>query len=157
MHSYSGLLCIVQLMHMELAAFKELTKEITTECFFMTASQQEEKVIQLIDLHHFIECFDPEIKVLSYLRHPISIIEHEGIKKGIVFYDLKNTSFPDCNDSEEFKRQNGLSELWFVFVEEIFVTDITLHTDCIIENSLDIFYDRIFLFNFFQSMIYPLK
>jgi hypothetical protein len=40
MHSYSGLLCIVQLMHMELAAFEELTKEITTECFFMTASQQ---------------------------------------------------------------------------------------------------------------------
>lgn len=144
-------------MHMELAVFQELTQEITTKCFFMTASQQEEKVIQLIDLHHFIECFDPEIKILSYIRHPISIIEQSGIKKGIVFYDLKNTSFPDCNDSEEFKRQNGLSELWFVFVEETFVTDTALHTDCIIENSLDIFYDRIFLFNFFQSLIHSLK
>lgn len=144
-------------MHMELAVFQELTKEITSECFFMTASQQEEKVIQLIDLHHFIECFDPEIKVLSYIRHPINIIDHHGIKKGIVFYDLKNTSFPDCNDAEEFKRRNGLAELWFVFVEENFITDTALYTDCIIENSLDIFYDRIFTFSFFQSIIQPLQ
>lgn len=144
-------------MHMELAVFQELTKEITSECFFMTASQQEEKIIQLIDLHHFIECFDPEIKIRSYIRHPINIIEQNGEKKGILFYDLKNSKFPDCNASEEFKRKHGLSELWFVFVEEAFVTNTTLHTDCILENSLDIFYDRIFLFNFFQSLISSLK
>ncbi|MDN3692718.1 hypothetical protein QWZ06_10715 [Chryseobacterium tructae] len=142
---------------MELAVFQELTEEITSECFFMTESQQEEKVIQLIDLHHFIECFDQNITILNYIQHSLNIIEHNGTKKGIFFYDLKHSSFLDCNTSEEFKRRYGLSEIWFVFVEEDTVTSIGHHTNFIIENSLEIFYDRIFLFQFFQSSIQLLK
>ncbi len=143
--------------HMELTVFQELTQEISLECFFMTESQQEEKVIQLIDLHHFIECFDSEMKILSYLHHSINIVEHEGEKKGILFCDLKHSAVPDSNASEEFRRRYGLSELWFVFVEETFVQDTACYTDAIIENSLDIFYERIFTFSFFQSIIQPLK
>ncbi|MFZ4929198.1 hypothetical protein [Chryseobacterium sp. Mn2064] len=142
---------------MELTAFHELTQEISLECFFMTEAQQEEKVIQLIDLHHFVECFDPEIKILGYLHHPINIVEHDGNKKGILFCDLKYASVPNSNASEEFKRKHQLSELWFVFVEETFVPNTNSYTDAIIENSLDIFYDKIFSFNFFQSVIHPLK
>ncbi|WP_045502690.1 hypothetical protein [Chryseobacterium sp. StRB126] len=142
---------------MELAVFQEFTEEITSECFFMTESQQEEKVIQLIDLHHFIECFDPNIKILNYLQHSINIIEQKGIKKGILFYNLKNSFFVDCNTSEEFKRRHELAELWFVFVEEDTVINTTHHTDFIIENSLEIFYDNIFLFQFFQPDIRKLK
>lgn len=144
-------------MYMELAVFQELTQEITSECFFMTESQQEEKVIQLIDLHHFVECFDPNIKILNYIQHPINIIEHNGTHKGILFYDLKHSPFPDCNTCEEFKRRHKLSELWFVFVEEETVTHPANHTDFIIENSLEIFYENIFLFQFFQSNIQRLK
>lgn len=143
--------------HMELTVFQELTQEISLECFFMTESQQEEKVIQLIDLHHFIECFDSEMKILSYLHHSINIVEHEGEKKGILFCDLKHSAVPDSNASEEFRRRYRLSELWFVFVEETFVQDTACYTDAIIENSLDIFYERIFTFSFFQSIIQPLK
>lgn len=142
---------------MELTVFQELTQEISLECFFMTESQQEKKVIQLIDLHHFIECFDSEMKILSYLHHSINIVEHEGEKKGILFCDLKHSAVPDSNASEEFRRRYGLSELWFVFVEETFVQDTACYTDAIIENSLDIFYERIFTFSFFQSIIQPLK
>ncbi|MDH5032806.1 hypothetical protein [Chryseobacterium cucumeris] len=142
---------------MELTVFQELTQEISLECFFMTESQQEEKVIQLIDLHHFIECFDSEMKILSYLHHSINIVEHEGEKKGILFCDLKHSAVPDSNASEEFRRRYRLSELWFVFVEETFVQDTACYTDAIIENSLDIFYERIFTFSFFQSIIQPLK
>lgn len=142
---------------MELTVFQELTQEISLKCFFMTESQQEEKVIQLIDLHHFIECFDSEMKILSYLHHSINIVEHEGEKKGILFCDLKHSAVPDSNASEEFRRRYGLSELWFVFVEETFVQDTACYTDAIIENSLDIFYERIFTFSFFQSIIQPLK
>lgn len=144
-------------MHMELAVFQKLTQEITSECFFMTESQQEEKIIQIIDLHHFIECFDSDINILNYIQHPINTIEHNGLKKGILFYSLKHSTFPDCNTCEEFKRRHGLSELWFVFVEEEIITDTVPHTDFIIENSLEIFYDGIFLFQFFQSDIQRLK
>lgn len=142
---------------MELKAFHELTQEISSECFFMTESQQEEKVIQLIDLHHFVECFDPAIKILSYLYHPINIVEYHGHKTGILFCDLKHSMVPDSNASEEFRRRYDLSELWFVFVEETYITDMAAYTDAIIENSLDIFYDRIFTFSFFQSIIQRLK
>lgn len=144
-------------MYMELAVFQELTEEITSECFFMTELQQEEKVIQLIDLHHFVECFDSDINILHYIQHPINIIEQNGIKKGILFYSLKHSAFPDCNTCEEFKRRHSLSELWFVFVEEETVPHTARHTDFIIENSLEIFYERIFLFQFFQSNIQKLK
>ncbi len=143
-------------MRMELAVFQELTKEITSECFFMTDSQQEEKVIQLIDLHHFIECYDPEIEIISYLHHPINIVKHDHLKKGILFYDLKHSQIPDWNAFEEFKRLHKISELWFVFVEENFVADKAAQSDFIIENSIEIYYDKIFVFNFFQSAIHSL-
>ena len=142
---------------MELNVFQELTDQIDLECFYMTPSQQEEKVIQVIDLHQFIESYHQSLTVIDYISHPINIIEEDNVRKGILFYDFKYDLQLDLLTSVAFKAQNQLQELWFVFVEEIFVTDTTLHTDCIIENSLDIFYDRIFLFNFFQSMIYPLK
>lgn len=144
-------------MYMELVVFQKLTKEISSECFFMTESQQEEKIIQVIDLHHFTKCLDPEIKILDYIQHPINTIQQNGEKKGILFHDMKHSSFIDCNTSEEFKRRHQLSELWFVFVEEGKVAHTTHYTDFIIENSLEIFYDQIFLFQFFQSDIKKLK
>ncbi|WP_317742400.1 hypothetical protein [Chryseobacterium soli] len=124
----------------------------------MTDSQQEEKVIQLIDLHHFIECYDRKIIILNYLHHSINIIEDHGIRKGILFYDLKHSSPLDLNANEDFKRKNNLKELWFVFVEED--TGSSSHrnyTDFISENSIDIYYDRIFKFSFFQSIIHLLS
>lgn len=144
-------------MLMELAVFQELTEEITLECFFMTDSQQEEKVIQLIDLYHFAECYNPQIKVLSYIHHSINIIEENGIKKGVLFYDMKYSTSLDLNANEDFKRQNNLQELWFVFVEEDAVTESKRYSDFILENTIDIFYERIFQFNFFQSAIIPLQ
>ncbi|PWN71972.1 hypothetical protein C1631_004995 [Chryseobacterium phosphatilyticum] len=142
---------------MELAIFNELTQEITSECFFMTASQQEEKVIQLIDLHHFVECYDSTLEILNYIQHPVNIVKCGDHKKGILFWDLKSSSFPDCNASEEFRKEHGLTELWFVFVEEDVVAHTRTHTDFILENGLDIFFDKIFMFNFFQSVIHTLK
>jgi len=66
---------------MELNVFQKLTEQITQECYFMTDSQQEEKVIQLIDLHHFIASYNESLKVIDYIHHPINIIEENGVKK----------------------------------------------------------------------------
>ncbi|MBK1897060.1 hypothetical protein [Chryseobacterium paridis] len=142
---------------MDLTVFQKLTEQITLECFFMTDSQQEEKVIQLIDLHHFIECYNPDIKIFNSIHHSINIIEENGIKKGILFYDLNHSSPVDLYQCEEFKQQHQLQEMWFVFVEEDTRNTMNHHIDFIIENSLEIFYDRIFIFNFFQSTINSLK
>lgn len=142
---------------MDLTVFQELTEQITLECFFMTDSQQEEKVIQLIDLHHFIECYNPRIKIHKGIHHTINIIEENGNKKGVLFYDHKHSAPLDLYDCEAFKKLHQLQEMWFVFVEEDTNNNPNRHIDFIIENSLEIFYDRIFLFNFFQSAINKLK
>ncbi|GAA5082739.1 hypothetical protein GCM10023210_00420 [Chryseobacterium ginsengisoli] len=142
---------------MELTAFQELTEQISIECFYMTDSQQEEKVIQLIDLHHFIDCYNPRIKIINYINHPINIIEENGAKKGILFYDLKHPISLDLNLFESFKRNNHLKEIWFVFVEEDSISNSKQYLEFIVENSIEIFYDKIFQFNFFQSIIKELK
>ncbi|MBV6878543.1 hypothetical protein NG800_001510 [Epilithonimonas ginsengisoli] len=142
---------------MELNIFQKLTEKIDIECFYMTPSQLEEKTIQLIDLHHFIESYNQSLKVVDYISHPINIIEDNGVMKGILFYDLKHQFTLDLLASEVFKKQHQLQELWFVFVEEDHVSNYNRHIDFLIENGIELFYNRIFTFNFFQSVIYSLK
>lgn len=142
---------------MELNVFQKLTEQITQECYFMTDSQQEEKVIQLIDLHHFIASYNESLKVIDYIHQPINIIEENGVKKGILFYDMKHSHALDIYESELFKNHHQIQELWFVFVEEENVSKAEKYMDFIQLNTIDTFYDRIFMFNFFQSTINAIK
>lgn len=142
---------------MELNVFQKLTEQITQECYFMTDSQQEEKVIQLIDLHHFIASYNESLKVIDYIHHPINIIEENGVKKGVLFYDMKHSHALDIYESELFKSHHQIQELWFVFVEEENISKAEKYMDFIQLNAIDTFYDRIFMFNFFQSTINTIK
>lgn len=142
---------------MELNVFQKLTEQITQECYFMTDSQQEEKVIQLIDLHHFIASYNESLKVIDYIHHPINIIEENGVKKGVLFYDMKHSHALDIYESELFKSHHQIQELWFVFVEEENASKAEKYMDFIQLNAIETFYDRIFMFNFFQSTINAIK
>lgn len=142
---------------MELNVFQKLTEQITQECYFMTDSQQEEKVIQLIDLHHFIASYNESLKVIDYIHHPINIIEENGVKKGVLFYDMKHSHALDIYESELFKDHHQIQELWFVFVEEENASKAEKYMDLIQLNAIETFYDRIFMFNFFQSTINAIK
>ncbi|WP_326984050.1 hypothetical protein VUJ46_05765 [Chryseobacterium sp. MYb264] len=142
---------------MELSAFQQLSEKITLECFHLSDSQQEEKIIQLIDLHHFVECYNQSLQVIDYINNPVNIIEENGIRKGILFYDLKFSSPLNPYESEAFKKQHHLQEVWFVFVEEDTKALSSKHSEFINENAVDIFYDKIFVFNFFQSVIKVIK
>lgn len=142
---------------MELNVFQKLTEQITQECYFMTDSQQEEKVIQLIDLHHFIASYNESLKVIDYIHHPINIIEENGVKKGVLFYDMKHSHALDIYESELFKSHHQIQELWFVFVEEENASKAEKYMDFIQLNAIETFYDRIFMFNFFQSTINIIK
>jgi hypothetical protein len=142
---------------MELNVFQKLTEQFTQECYFMTDSQQEEKVIQLIDLHHFIESYNQSLKVIDYIHHPINIIEENGVKKGILFYDMKHSQALDIYESELFKNHHKIQELWFVFVEEENISKVEKYVNFMQLNAIETFYDRIFMFNFFQSTINAIK
>ncbi len=154
---YYFVLCTISYQNMELTVFQELTEQINLECFYMTDFQQEAKVIQLIDLHHFIASYNQRLKVIDYIHHPINIIDDNGVKKGVLFYDLKHDLPLNIMSSEGFKKQHKLQELWFVFVEEDNVNTYNKHVDFLSEYGIILFYNRIFIFNFFQSVIHTLK
>ncbi len=142
---------------MELTVFQKLSEQITQECYFMTDAQQEQKVIQLIDLHHFIESYNQSLKVIDYICHPINIIDDNGVRKGILFYDTKHPHTLDIYESELFKRHYEIQELWFVFVEEDRVSENGKYIDFIRLDAIEAFYDRIFMFNFFESTVKIIK
>lgn len=53
----------------------------------LSGRQQNEKMIQVFDLCHFIEIYKQSLKIVDYSR-TINVIEEDCIRKGIYFYDL---------------------------------------------------------------------
>jgi len=130
----------------------------------MNEQEHENKIIQLFDLRHFIECYKPSLTVIDCLQHSVNIVEDEGVRKGIVFIDFyetpKNVLFEMMNKNHElalFKKQEQLEELWLVFVKE----QSDLDNDAIIrlaqQHQLRDYYQRIFIFHFFPSLIHELN
>ena len=129
----------------------------------LTLVQQEDKIIQLVDLVHFIECYKSSIDIIDYMHHEINVVDDNGLKKGIFFCDFKksSTGSPDISlhnqfTIEAFREYTRVKELWFVFVTR-FATDFRPFIDYIAKNNIDTFYDKIFLFDFFQPAVHELK
>lgn len=147
---------------MDQERFQNLAEQvIANPC--LTLDQQEDKIIQLVDLAHFIKCYKSSIEIVDYMYHEINIVDDNGIKKGIFFYDFKKTSpgpfdasWRNQSTIEAFRECTGVNELWFVFVTK-FTTDFRPFIDCIEKSNIDAFYDKIFLFDFFQPAIHALK
>jgi len=70
---------------------------------------------------------------------------------------MKHSHALDIYESELFKNHHQIQELWFVFVEEENVSKAEKYVDFIQLNAIETFYDRIFMFNFFQSTINAIK
>lgn len=131
----------------------------------LTEKQQEEKIIQVVDLYHFICCYEQNLTIIDCIQHRISLIDDDGIKKGIYFCDLvyETDYFFDELLYESaaisaFKSQWNVKELWFVIVEEYFTANsLTEITDFIKRNNVGSLYDKIFHCNFYRSIIKILK
>lgn len=132
---------------------------------FLTEKQQEEKIIQVFDLCHFINCYEQPLTIVDCCSHKISIVEDDGVKKGIYFCDLIYNTRYFFDESlynsfilDAFRRQFNVKELWFVIVEERFKADNITDSACFIKsNNVDSLYDKIYHFNFPQSIIKILK
>jgi hypothetical protein len=143
---------------------QELTGQIIDDPI-LTSRQQEERIIQAFDLCHFIHCYNSSLKVVDCLHHKINIVEDQDERKGIYFCDLMyNTQY--YFDStlynplkiESFRTQSEVTELWFVIVEEGFMTsDLSDSKEFVQRNNVPAIYDRIFHFNFTQSSVKILK
>ena len=126
----------------------------------LSGGQQEQKMIQVFDLCHFIDVYGSTLKIVDY-KHKINVIDVEGIRKGIYFCDLiYNTRY--YFDKWFYKRENiqnirnqlKLKELWFVSVVENMADDDIEDTTAFVKrNGVKNMYDKIFYFNFSQSII----
>lgn len=127
-------------------------------------NQQEEKLIQLADLCRFIECHKPSILIKEVWKHKINVIEDDGIRKGVVFFDSKSLSNQSFDLSllnlyalAAYKAQTNVTELWMVFIEDGLRGEEDQFTNFIEKRSIGSFYDKIFCFDFFQPKVQALK
>lgn len=141
----------------------DMLQEYTTHIMddpCLSGKQQEEKIIQVFDLCHFVEIYKQSLRIIDF-EDEINIIEDDGARKGIYFCDLLyNSSHPFERSlySQAFlktlKIQSDLSELWFVVVEENFVSENMNDSKAFIKKyNVEELYDRIFYFNYSRSII----
>lgn len=119
--------------------------------------QQEIKIIQLTDLIRFTESYKPSIEIIDY-SHSVNVVRDENVRKGILFYDQKLLKNPSMYSSfltksyiEILKIQNNVHELWFVFVDDNLNSESQNIEKFIKENNVAELYDKVFLFDFFES------
>ncbi|MBT2619916.1 MULTISPECIES: hypothetical protein [Chryseobacterium] len=130
----------------------------------LSGIQQEEKMIQVFDLCHFIDIYNQSLQIIDY-EHKINVIEENGIRKGIYFCDLLyNIQYSidkwmyQISNLQNLKNQLKIEELWFVIVvESFFSKDLIGSEKFVKKNNVDRIYNKIFYFNFSQSTIKILK
>ncbi|MFM7896520.1 MAG: hypothetical protein ACKO8L_11475 [Flavobacterium sp.] len=128
---------------------------------FFNDKEKEDKIIQIVDLKHFIECYNSDIKIIECAERKLNLVELNSNRIGVVFFELKKisqqNSFVEELSNEIFHSNLRYKELWFVFVEEKTTTDFDPFVKFITENELSSTFRKIFLFNFFQSVIHQLN
>ena len=130
----------------------------------LSGNQQEVKMIQVFDLCHFIDIYKPSLKIIDY-EHKINIVDDYGVQKGIYFCDLSynakysfDGSFYVPSNVSDIVNDLKINELWLVIVEESFYTiNLIITEEFIKSNNTENLFDKIFYFNYSQSIIKILK
>ncbi|WP_316753188.1 hypothetical protein [Pedobacter gandavensis] len=142
----------------------QLLAEQVTDRPWLGESQQEDKIIQIADLCRFISSYKPSINIEDALSHKINVIEDEGVRKGVFFFDTKalaqlSFDFSLFNSSAlaAFKAKTCISELWIVFIKDPLCKGGNPFAGFIANRNISSFYDKMFCFDFFQSTIQILK
>lgn len=141
--------------------------QYTTEIMddpLLSGGKQEQKMIQVFDLCHFIDVYEQSLTIVDY-KHKINVIEEKGIRKGIYFCDLIYNNryyfdkwFYKQDNIKDIRNQLRIKELWFVsVVESLASDDLTDSSEFVRKNNVNNLYDKIFYFNFSQSIIKKLE
>ena len=125
----------------------------------LAPSQYEEKAIQIADMIRFKESYNKDFSIIDCHNTSLNIVKNTEGYNGILFYDQKSPNYLIEKPAylKRLKTTKNLNQLWLVFVEEKFPSDFQKPIQYIEQNNLDNYYDKIFLFNFFQSTIHEIK
>lgn len=146
---------------MNIETFQRLLERIEPE---LSKDEKKEKIVQIADMSRFVECYSAPLVLKGCMEYEINIMEHEGVPIGVLFCELQkikkgsfHPSFYTPFSSDFFREQTNVKDFWFVFVEESTGRNLKQFDDFIEKHSLNVYYNRIFLFSFFESTIHQLK
>lgn len=146
---------------MNIEAFQKLLERIDPE---LSKDEKKDKIIQIADSSHFMECYSTKLILMDGLQYEINLVEQNGKKTGLLFCDMKKLKKDSYHPSQYtpfsssfFREQTRVEEFWFVFVEEAVNPNIKKFLDFIGKHNLGCHYNKIFLFSFFESTILQLK
>lgn len=133
---------------MSLKIFNHWVTKLNHLDFSLT--EKENKIIQISDLSHFIECYDPSLEIVDCITHDFCIIEKNKLEKEVTLIDISN-----INKIKKTSIKN--KESWFVLVNDKLGTALKSIIKTIEEHKINKNYDRVFVLNFFQSSIHEIK
>jgi hypothetical protein len=146
----------------DLKILRKLAVNVTTAPGISVESQCG-KFTELAYLCHFIQCYRPSMHIACWQRHPVYIMEDAGTKTGIAFCDLQlplnltmHQEAPASNDSSDPDTRD-VAELWLVLVAGDITQRKPFFLDLVKVHQLSSTFDKIFLFDFFQSIIQVIK
>jgi hypothetical protein len=129
----------------------------------MSVDSQCGKLTELAYLCHFVQCYRPSMHIAGWQRHPVYIMEDAGTKTGIAFCDLQlplnltmHQEAPASNNSADSDTRD-VAELWLVLVAGDITKRKSFFLDLVKVHQLSTTFDKIFLFDFFQSIIQVIK
>lgn len=130
----------------------------------LTKEEKKDKMVQIADISLFTQCYSTQLTFMGCIEYDINIMEHNGIKTGILFCDLKKLKRDSFNpwlytpfSSEFFRSQTNIDDFWFVFVEETINIPFKKFIDFMEDNHLTDYYSKIFLLSYFESNLHQLK
>ncbi|MCR8558855.1 hypothetical protein KXD93_14450 [Mucilaginibacter sp. BJC16-A38] len=121
------------------------------------------KFTELAYLYHFVQCYRPSMQIADRQRHPVYVIEDAGCRIGIAFCDLQLPSYLYSGQETEVMYEpegaefSDITALWLVLVARGVKQHDPFFNELIIQHNLSSTFDKIFLFDFFQSDIQIIK
>lgn len=147
---------------MDVEEYLELVGQITR--LPITPDEKESRIIKVVDFKNFKKLYGIPIKIIDAVNHDFCVVEIEGLKKGILFYDANHIAtagigafLHDAIKLQEFRSRLSINALWLVFVEEKINPDFRKVTAFIENYNISVVYDKILFFDFHKSTIEELK
>ncbi|WP_278354091.1 MULTISPECIES: hypothetical protein [Bacteroidota] len=145
---------------MDIIEFQKLAEQINP---LLNDDEKEERVIQIVDLRKFMACCNLDLKIIDCITSEINVVEHNNEKIGILFIELtkctvRSSFIKTFYDKIVYQSEKlNTKRLWFVFVEENPLSDFSKFINFIENHGLSNLFDKIFLFQFYESVIHQLK
>ncbi|MET0461663.1 MAG: hypothetical protein ABW007_00860 [Chitinophagaceae bacterium] len=126
----------------------------------LSEGQTEERIIELADLVHFVDCFRPSLKINDDQPVGFSIVEEQGHRIGVIMQNESDCrgpqTFASHNDLTTLKRMEGLESIWLVIVNSSVHGNIN-KTGQLSVNLPDTGFDHVFSFHFFSHQVNQFK